>query len=122
MADRLLVKVTCGTDDPERANQGLTVAAAAVAAGAPVSLWLTGDGAFLVASGGRRTTDLALAHATAAADLVDAVLTGGSVTLCTQCAARRGLGEGEVLAGVRIAGAAAFVEEALAEGTQALVY
>lgn len=122
MAERLLVKVTCGADDPERANQGLTVAATAVAAGTPVSLWLTGDGAFLVASGDRRTTDLALAHATPAGDLVDAVLAAGTVTLCTQCAARRGIGADDALAGVRIAGAAAFVEEALAEGTQALVY
>lgn len=122
MADRLLVKVTCGTDDPERANQGLTVAAAAVAAGASVSLWLTGDGAYFVASGDRRTYDLALEHATAAGDLVDAVLAGGTVTLCTQCAARRGLTAADVLPGVRVAGAAAFVEEALADGTQALVY
>ena len=99
-----------------------TVAAAAVAAGATVSLWLTGEGAFFAASGGRRTTDLGLEHATAAGDLVDAVLTGGIVTLCTQCAARRGLTEADVLPGVRLAGAAAFVEEALAEGTQALVY
>lgn len=122
MADRLLVKVTCGTDDPERANQGLTVAAAAVAAGVPVSLWLTGEGAFLATSGERRTSDLGLEHATAAGDLLDAVLAGGAVTLCTQCAARRGIGEAEVLPGVRVAGAAAFVEEALVDGTQALVY
>lgn len=122
MARSLLVKVTCGTDDAERANQGLTVAAAAVAAGVPVSLWLTGEGAYFAASGDRRTADLGLDHATAARDLVDAVLAGGSVTLCTQCAARRGIGPDDVLAGVRVAGAAAFVEEALADGTQALVY
>lgn len=122
MADRLLVKVTCGSDDPERSNQGLTVAAAAVAAGATVSLWLAGDGALFVASGDRRTADLGLDHATAAGDLVDAVLAGGTVTLCTQCATRRRLTAADVLPGVRVAGAAAFVEEALAEGTQALVY
>lgn len=122
MADRLLVKVTCGTDDPERSNQGLTVAAAAVAAGVPVSLWLTGEGAFFAASGDRRTADLGLEHATAAGDLVDAVLAGGTVTLCTQCAARRGITAADVLPQVRVAGAAAFVEEALVDGTQALVY
>lgn len=122
MADRLLVKVTCGTDDPERANQGLTVAATALSAGVAVSLWLTGDGAYLVASGERRTADLGLEHATPAADLVDAVLAGGTVTLCTQCAARRRITEADVLPGVRFAGAAAFVEEAVADGTQALVY
>jgi hypothetical protein len=50
------------------------------------------------------------------------VLAAGTVTLCTQCAARRGIGPEHVLPGVRIAGAQAFVEEALADGAQALVY
>jgi predicted peroxiredoxin len=120
MADRLLVKVTCGTDDPERSNQAFTVASAAVAAGAGVSLWLTGEAAwFASAEGG---PDLGLPHATPVADLLALVLEAGQVTLCTQCAARRGIGEADVQPGVRIAGAAVFVEEALREGTQALVY
>ena len=34
MARSLVVKVTCGAEDAERCNQGFTVAAAAVAAGA----------------------------------------------------------------------------------------
>jgi predicted peroxiredoxin len=42
--------------------------------------------------------------------------------LCTQCAARRGIAPEDVLEGVRIAGAQTFVEEALADGVQALVY
>jgi len=50
------------------------------------------------------------------------VLAEGRVTVCTQCAARRGIGPGDVLPGVRIAGASTFVEEILAEGAQALVY
>ena len=120
MANRLVVKVTCGTDDPERSNQAFTVAAAAVAAGAEVSLWLTGEAAWMAVPG--RTTDLSLPHATPVADLLDVVLQAGTVTLCTQCAARRGLDEASVLPGIRIAGAAAFVEEALTDGTQALVY
>ena len=64
----------------------------------------------------------ALPQAAPAADLVAAVLAAGRVTVCTQCAVRRGIGEDDVLPGVRIAGAAAFVEEALADGVQALVY
>nr|MDT0524270.1 DsrE family protein [Streptomyces sp. DSM 41633] len=47
---------------------------------------------------------------------------GGRVTLCTQCAARREITEKDVLEGVRIAGAQVFVQEAMADGTQALVY
>ena len=50
------------------------------------------------------------------------VLEGGRVTVCTQCAARRGIGPEHVLPGIRIAGAAVFVEESLAERAQALVY
>ncbi len=92
MTRSLLVKSTCGADAPERANQALTVAATAVAAGAEVSLWLTGEGAWLAVPG--RADDLALEHATPARDLLAAVLAGGTVTVCTQCAARRGLTAG----------------------------
>ncbi len=42
--------------------------------------------------------------------------------MCTQCARRRDLTADDLMAGVRIAGAQTFVEEALAEGVQALVY
>ena len=44
------------------------------------------------------------------------------MTLCTQCAARRDIEPDDVLPGIRIAGAATFVEEVLGEGTQAIVY
>ena len=44
------------------------------------------------------------------------------MTVCTQCAARRDLTEADLLPGVLIRGAAAFVEEVLQDGVQALVY
>jgi len=116
----LVIKTTSGTDRPEAANQALTVAAAAVAAGAQVSLWLTGESAWFGLPG--RAAELVLEHATPLAELLDVVLEGGTVTVCTQCAARRGITPDDVLPGVRIAGAAVFVEESLAEGAQALVY
>ena len=50
------------------------------------------------------------------------LVSSGRVSVCTQCAARRGITETDVLPGVRIAGSATFVEEILAEGAQALVY
>jgi predicted peroxiredoxin len=120
VADRLLVKVTAGADDPERCNQAFTVAAAGVAAGAQVSLWLTGEAAWFAVPG--RAQQLELPHATPLADLLQVVLDGGSVTLCTQCAARRSLAEPDLVPGIRIAGAATYVEEALGDRTQALVY
>ncbi|PFG44450.1 putative peroxiredoxin [Isoptericola jiangsuensis] len=116
----LVIKSTSGTDRPEAANQALTVAAAAVAAGVEVSLWLTGEAAWFGVPG--RAADLELDHAAPAADLLEAVLTAGTVTVCTQCAARRGITEDGVLPGVRVAGAAVFVEESLRPGAQALVY
>ncbi|MBX9245774.1 DsrE family protein [Actinotalea ferrariae] len=119
-ARSLVVKTTSGADRPEACNQAFTVAAAAVAAGARVSLWLTGEAAWLALPG--RTADVALEHATPLGDLLDVVLAAGTVTVCTQCAARRGIGPDDVVAGVRVAGSATFVEETLRPGAQALVY
>lgn len=120
MTTKLLIKVTAGADDPERCNQAFTVASTAVAAGAQVSLWLTGESAWFAVPG--RAEDFSLPHAAPLSDLLAAVLAGGRVTLCTQCAARRDIDEGDVLPGVAIAGAPSFVEEALAGDVQALVY
>lgn len=119
-ARTLVIKSTSGTDRPEAANQALTVAAAAVAAGVDVSLWLTGESSWFGVPG--RAADLVLDQAAAAEDLLAAVLEAGQVTVCTQCAARRGITPDDLVPGVRIAGAAVFVEEVLAEGAQALVY
>ncbi len=120
----LNVKVTCAADAPERSNQGLTVAATAVASGAAVSLWLTGDAAWLGAeeSTTGRPPAYSLEHAVAPEALVGVVVEGGRVTVCSQCAARRGIGDDDLLDGVRLAGAALWTEEVLAEGVQALVY
>jgi predicted peroxiredoxin len=120
MADRLVVKVTAGADAPERCAQAFTVAAVAVASGVPVSLWLTGDSAWYALPG--RAETFALPHSAPLADLRDAVLAGGTLTLCTQCAARRQITGADVLPGVLIAGAQRFVEEIMTAGTQALVY
>ncbi|GAB7049729.1 DsrE family protein [Catenuloplanes indicus] len=120
MARSLVIKVTSGADAPERCAQAFTVAATAVAAGVDVSLWLTGESAWFALPG--RAAEFQLPHSAPLPGLLDAVLAGGRVTLCTQCAARRDIGPADVIEGVRIAGAAVFVEESLAEGAQALVY
>ena len=87
------VKLTCGAEAPERANQAWTVAASGVAAGAEVTVWLTGEAVWFAVPG--RAPSLDLPHASPVADLVP---------------------------GAVIAGAASFVEAVLAEGVQALVY
>lgn len=120
MTRPLVVKVTCGAEEAERCNQGFTVAATAVAAGADVSLWLTGEAAWLAVPGNAEEFSLPLA--TPLAELLNAVLATGRVTVCSQCAARRSLGEADLLPGVRVAGAAVFAEEVLGPDVQALVY
>jgi predicted peroxiredoxin len=120
MARSLVVKATSGTDSPEHCAQAFTVAATAVAAGVPVSLWLTGESAWFALPGRAETFELP--HSAPLPDLLGAVLAAGSVTVCTQCAVRRGIEPESVLPGVRVAGAAVFLEEIMADGAQALVY
>lgn len=119
-ARALVVKCTFGEDGPERCSQAFTVAATALAAGAAVSLWLTGEAVWLAIPG--RAEAFVLPHSAPLADLRDAVLTGGTLTVCTQCATRRDLAQSDLLAGIRIAGSASFVDEILQDGVQALVY
>ena len=115
-----MIKVTAGKDEPERCNQAFTVAAAAVASGVSVSLWLTGEAAWFALPG--RASDFSMPHAAPLEDLLASVLALGTVTVCTQCAARRDITTSDVIGGVRIAGAATFVAEVMADGAQALVY
>ena len=120
MGRTLVIKATAGKDDPERCNQAFTVAAAAVASGVQVSLWLTGEAAWFSLPG--RAEDFSLPHAAPLSDLLASVLALGTVTVCSQCAARRDITTSDVIDGVRIAGAATFVAEIMADGVQALVY
>jgi predicted peroxiredoxin len=115
----LVVKVTCGVEAAERLNQALTVAATAVATGVEVSLWMTGDATWLAVPG---RAELDLPYAAPLAELRDAVLAEGRVTVCGQCAARRELTEQDLVEGAQIRGAAAFVEEVMAPGARSLVY
>ena len=115
-ARTLVIKVTAGKDDPERSGQALNVAATALASGVAVSLWLTGEAAWFALPG--RAAEVVLDHSPPFGDL----LAGGTVTLCTQCAARRGITEADLIDGVRIAGAATFVAEVTGDHAQALVY
>ena len=116
---RLVIKCTWGLDRPETLFQAFTVAATAAASGHEVSLWLTGDAVWHAVSA---TDDATLDHSPNLSVLREAILASGTITVCAQCAARRSLTEADLVAGARIAGAAAFVEESLDPATTALVY
>jgi predicted peroxiredoxin len=116
----LVIKVLAGASDPERCWQGFTVATMAVAAGAQVSMWLASDAVWLAVPG--QAERLSLPQAPPLVELVDAVRTGAMLTACTQCLTRRDIAPADLLPGVRVAGAAAFVAEILQPDTQALTY
>ena len=120
MSRRLVIKLTHGAEASEIMSSGLTVAATAAASGTPVSLWLTAEATWLGVPG--RADAVELENSAPLADLLEAVLISGTVTVCTQCASRRGLTAADLLEGVRIAGAATFVEEVLHDDVSALVY
>jgi len=116
---RLVVKCTWGVEREETLIQAFTVAATAAASGIDVSMWLTGEASLFALPG---TDDVALPHAAPLSELREAVMSGGTLTLCTQCAQRRDIAAADLIEGVRIAGAATFLEESLAPGTTVLVY
>src|ERR1700677_1092842 len=101
-ARSLVVKVTAGKDDPERCNQAFTVAATAAVSGVAISLWLTGEASWFALPG--RAEEFSLPHAPPLADLLAGILAAGTVTLCTQCAARRDIAPEDLIPGGRIAG------------------
>lgn len=116
----LVIKCTSGVEAPERAAQAFSVAATALASGSEVALWLTGEAVWLAVPG--RAESFVLPHSAPLADLRDAVLAGGTLTVCTQCAARRDLTEKDLVDGAVIRGSASFVDEILRPDVQALVY
>ncbi len=120
MARLLVVKTTAGADAPERCSQAFTVASTAAASGVDVSFWMTGESTWFALP--ERAKEFELPHAAPLPELLSILLDSGRVTACTQCAARRGITPEDVLPGIRIAGAAVFVEEIMSEGAQALVY
>src|ERR1700761_7487586 len=94
----LVIKVTAGKDEPERCNQAFTVAAAAAASGVPLSLWLTGESAWFGLPG--RAADFSLPHAAPLGDLLAGIMAAGTVTVCSQCAARRDIAPEDVIPGI----------------------
>ena len=120
MARSLVVKVTHALDDPERAHIGCNVAAVAAVAGLDVFVFLAIEGVRLAQPD--VPAQLVVADAPPIGDLLDALYAGATVTVCTPCATRRGLGADDFREGTELAGSARFVELATAEGATAVVY
>jgi len=116
----LVIKLATGVIDAERVAQAFSVASTALAAGINVSFWLAGDASWLALPG--RAEEFSLPHSAPLHELLTSLIANATVTLCTQCAVRRNINDGDQIPGIRIAGSATFVEEITNESTQALVY
>lgn len=117
---RLVIKLATGIDDAERVAQAFSVASTALAAGVEVSFWLAGEAAWLALPG--KAEEFTLAHSANLSDLLANLVSEAQVTLCSQCAVRRNIKDGEQISGIVIAGSTSFVEEIMRAQTQALVY
>ena len=120
MGKSLVVKVTHGLEEPERAHIGCNVADVGLASGLEVHLVLAMEGVNLARPG--IPEHLQLAEAPPITELLDALYAEATVMVCAPCAARRGLGADDFRPGTEIAGSARFVEMATADGATALVY
>lgn len=116
----LVIKLTAGLEAPERVSQAFSVASAALASGINVSFWLTGEAAYFAVPG--KAAEFELPHAANLSDQLAALVSGARVVLCSQCAMRRNINDGDQIKGIAIEGAASFVEEITRESTQAIVY
>lgn len=115
----LVVKVTVGQDSAERCSQGFTVAATAVASGAQVILWLTGDATWFAVPG--KAEEFHLEYSAPLSELRDQILESAKIKVCTQCAKRRGITEKDLFPGAEISGASSFVADIMSGNVQALV-
>lgn len=119
-SSNLVVKLASGATEAERVAQAFSVASTALAAGVDVSLWLAGEASWFAIPG--RAEEFSLPYSAPLHEMLCTLIDNATVTLCTQCAVRRNIQDGDQIKGIRIAGTATYVEEITREATQALVY
>jgi uncharacterized protein involved in oxidation of intracellular sulfur len=102
MADKVLVVLSCGTDNPNRATRGLMLASLASKLGKESAVFLLDEGVFLAKKGladnlKAATGDSADDHMTYLREFEVPVLA------CTPCAVARGIQESDLIENARMA-------------------
>jgi predicted peroxiredoxin len=120
MPRKLVVRITHGRDDAERAVQGLTVAAAAVASGVTTELWLTNEAVALATPGVVEGLDVA--HSSPPAELWAQVTSAAVVYACTPCLKRRDIQPESLRDGVQPGGATGLVASVVEDGVTELSF
>jgi predicted peroxiredoxin len=119
MAASMVIKVTVGIRSSDRCLLAFKTATRAIQDDFSVSFWLAQDASFLAAPG--RIPDVSSLASDGLPELLTLLIKNSTVTLCRGCAARRDIRTGLLLPGIRMAGAAVFVEECL-EADLAVVF
>lgn len=119
---RLVVKIAGESDRPERMQTGLSVAAAAGAAGIGTALWLAGDAVWLATRPDAKPSGVRPSIPAETSALFGAARETADLAVCARCAGRRGIEDGHLIDGAAIAGAAAFAAAVTEPGVQALIY
>lgn len=109
MNERVLIVLSCGTDNPNRATRALFFAATAHKQGKETNVFLLDDGVFLAKKG------MADNLTAATGDRADDHLTylqeyGVPILACTPCAKSRQISEADLIQGARMATGAEMID------------
>lgn len=109
MAENVVITVSCGTDNPNRATRAIHLATIAQKAGKNVTLFLLDEAVYLAKEG-------LLEHLRAATgDVADDLMThlqghGVAILACTPCCKSRKISEDDLIEGARYATAMELIE------------
>lgn len=116
----LVINLTHSTDDVDRCSVAIVVAGASVASGQETTVFLSSEGVSLAKSG--VADDLHEEGFAPLSELVgNYVAGGGKFLVCSPCAKKRGIGEGDLIDGATIVGGATLVA-LLADGAASLSF
>lgn len=116
----LVINLTHSADDVDRTSVAMVVAGASAASDQKTTVFLSSEGTRLAAQGVAETL-----HEEGFAPLADLVTgfvaAGGTFLVCSPCAKKRGIGEGDLIEGASIVGGATLVA-LLADGAGSLSF
>jgi len=109
MADKVLVNLATGLEDPERVTVAFLVAGAALERGRQVAIWCTKDAVHLALPG--HASGTACDGCPPLERLFEQFAQGGGeLLICPICATARSLDEGRFVANAKLAGATPMLE------------
>jgi len=116
----LVINLTRSIDDPDRASVAMVVAGASVASEQATTVFLSSEGTRLAAKG--VAAEVSEEGFAPMSELVSSfVEAGGRFLVCSPCAKKRGIGEGDLIEGAEIVGGASLVA-LLADGAASLSF